>query len=301
MSPPDRQGFVQTECGLNLHWEAHGQGPTLLCCNGVGVSTFFWKYIVQHFSSAFQVVLWDYRGHGQSQDPPALEDCDLSIEACARDLASVQRAVGAENAVILGHSMGCQVALEHYRQSPEKVAGLVLMLGSAGRVLDTFFDTPQSVHVHRILKDLVWRFGPGSRHLVRALFCAPWAWSLTRRARMVDPHYTTREDFSPYLSHLARLDPRLFLEMVGQAHLHDAFDLLPRISVPALVVAGERDSFTPLSISRRMASEIPRADLLVLADGSHAAIIEHPDSISHRLRRFLLDCELKPGEPLPAS
>ena len=65
-----RSGFCQTEDGHHLFWQATGAGPdTLICCNGVGVSTFFWKYVVQHFSRTHQVVVWDYRGHGRSDRP----------------------------------------------------------------------------------------------------------------------------------------------------------------------------------------------------------------------------------------
>mgnify|MGYP006214180225 CR=1 FL=1 len=51
------------------------------------------------------------------------------------------QAANVKKAVVLGHSMGCQVALETAVQAPEKVAGMVLMQGSAGKVLDTFFDS----------------------------------------------------------------------------------------------------------------------------------------------------------------
>jgi pimeloyl-ACP methyl ester carboxylesterase len=112
---------------------------------------------------------------------------------------------------------------------------------------------------------------------------------VARRLRLVDPHYTLREDLLPYIKHLAGLDLRLFLGMALEAHAHDAFPLLPEIDVPVLIIAAERDTFTPIRLSYHMASTIPDADILVLADASHAALIEQPETINHRVERFLRD------------
>ena len=53
------------------------------------------------------------------------------------------------------------------------------------------------------------------------------------------------------------------------------------------MIASEKDLFTPLHRSYTMARADPRAELMVLAEASHAAIIEHPDSINLRIDRFL--------------
>jgi len=286
---PIRSGFVETEGGLRLYWRAAGVGPTLICCNGVGVSTFFWRYVVDAFSDRFQVVVWDYRGHGRSESPNHPDAADLSIAACARDLGRVQDIVAADKAVLIGHSMGCQVLLERAIQAPDRVAGLVPMLGSAGRVLDTFYDNPNSAKVFRLMYGASELLGDRVNAFVRPLMKTPLAWEVARLAKLVDPYYMTKDDFGPYLDHMGEIDMRLFLRMVAKAHEHDAFPHLPEIEVPALIVAAENDGFTPLWLSQKMVRELPDADLLVLADGSHAALMEQPHTINHRLERFLVE------------
>ena len=292
-----RSGFCQTDDGHHLFWQAAGSGPdTLICCNGVGVSTFFWKYVVQHFSSTHQVVVWDYRGHGRSDRPSDIAGLDLSIPTTARDLGRIMDAVGCEKAVLFGHSMGCQVALERTLQAPETVMGLVLMQGSAGRVLETFYDSQYSRGTIKTIARIANRLGDRVNRIARPLVRSPFAWSVTRRIRAVDPFYTSREDFEPYLEHLADLDLRLFLSMVQEADKHDAFPHLGEIQAPCLVIAAERDDFTPLWLSERMARELPNAELLVLADGSHAALIEQPETINHRVDRFFQQRVIWPSE-----
>jgi pimeloyl-ACP methyl ester carboxylesterase len=70
---------------------------------------------------------------------------------------------------------------------------------------------------------------------------------------------------------------------------HDLTDFLPHIEVPTLIIAGEKDLVTPLHRSRKMAALIPRSELIILPEGSHAAIVEHPETINRRVDRFLAE------------
>lgn len=287
VGPPIRTGFAVADDGVRLYWRAIGEGPAIVCCNGVGVSTFFWKYLVDHYASRHTVVLWDYRAHGRSDKARDLATADMSIERHARDLDAVLDAVGVGPAILVGHSMGCQVIFEAYRRRPERVRALVPMLGTAGRALETFFDYPGSPAIFQRLSRFVDRWGDATHLVVRPLMESPLAWFVAWRFHLVDPVYTRREDLLPYLRHLASLDLRVFLHSVLACQAHDAWEVLPRIGVPTLVIAAERDTFTPVWLSRKMAGMIPGGEILVLAEGSHAALIEQPETIHHRIDRFL--------------
>ena len=287
--PSVRTGFATTDDGLQLHWRAVGQGPPIACCNGVGVGTFFWKYFTRAFADRFTVVTWDYRGHGRSDRRIDPREMDLGVPRHADDLAAVLGAVcgRAESALLVGHSMGCQVALETRRRHPDLCAGLVLILGTAGKALETFYDSDRSPAFFRLAHRFVFAFGNASNEIVRPLLESPLAWFVARRMKLVDPFYAPREDMLAYMHHLATLDLPMFIETVVRTNDHDAWDLLPAIDRPLLVIAAENDKFTPLHISRRIQQQVPGSDLLVLADASHAALIEQPDTINRRVARFL--------------
>jgi pimeloyl-ACP methyl ester carboxylesterase len=57
--------------------------------------------------------------------------------------------------------------------------------------------------------------------------------------------------------------------------------------MPVLVIAAENDKFTPMWCSRKIVAAIPEAELLILADASHAALVEQPETINHRVARYL--------------
>lgn len=283
----ESRGEVRTPEGIALRWRSVGEGPALVCCNGVGVGTFFWKYVEAGFADRMRVLTWDYRGHGQSDPLPDPWTGDIRVERHAEDMRLVLDDAGIDRAMVLGHSMGCQVLLEFYRRFPERVAGVVTILGTAGHCLDTFYDYPGSPRYFRLAERVIKRLDTGVHAALRPLLLSPLAWTVARRGRMVDPLYAAREDMLPYMEHLARIDFRMFIRAILAAQDHDGWDVLPTITVPSLVVAAEKDAFTPMWLSRKMASSIPGGELLVLADGSHAAIIEQPETINHRLERFI--------------
>lgn len=281
-----RVGTADTPDGALLRWRADGEGPiAILASNGIGIATFFWQRLAEHFGRTHTFVTWDYRGHGQSPVPAHPDD--LTVALCARDLWSVADAAGVTKAVLLGHSMGAQVGLEAYREQPERVLAFVPVLGAAGRVFDSFLGGHALEPLSRLLVELGARNAGLAEKALRTALRLPGVWEMMKGMRVVHPDLCPREDFDPYFRHLSQLDLRGYFALARDLLSHDASELLPTVRVPTLVVAGERDLFTPLERSREMAARIPGAELLVLREGSHAAMIEQPELLALTLEKFL--------------
>jgi pimeloyl-ACP methyl ester carboxylesterase len=75
--------------------------------------------------------------------------------------------------------------------------------------------------------------------------------------------------------------------MLRAAGDHSAEEWLTEIDVPVLVVAGEKDTFTPASLSNWMVKQIPDGELMMVAGGSHVAPIEQPELVGERIRAFV--------------
>jgi pimeloyl-ACP methyl ester carboxylesterase len=281
-----RIGTAEAPDGAVLSWRADGEGPTaLLASNGIGVATFFWRKLARHFAATHTFITWDYRGHGQSQVPEHPES--LTIALCARDLWAVLERAGFQRAVLLGHSMGSQVSLEAYRQRPDRVQALVPMLGTAGDVYRSFIGGSGLTPALRLLIELGADNAPLAEQALRGVLRLPGVWEAVRALGMVHPDLCPKEDFEPYFEHLSQLDLRGYFALARDLLSHDASDLLEQIRLPVLVVAGERDLFTPIARSREMAARIPGAELLVLREGSHAAMVEQPELLALTLEKFL--------------
>lgn len=271
----------------------------IVCANGLGVSTFFWDYIADHFKGDHEIVVWDYRGHGASGIPP--DPRSITIPGVADDLARVMDAHEIERAVLLGHSMGCQVILEFCRLFPDRVLGLLPMLGACGHPMDTFIDPRVGRAVYRGAYKLATSFPEAISIGMKLTLQKPLTWHLARLTGLVHPDLAKKEDMEPYLEHLARLDVNVFFEMARAAQDHDAGPFLGDIDVPVLVVAGERDLFTPRHLSIEMAERMPRAELLEIPRGSHAALIEQPELINLRVEKFIRESIVPFEEELRAG
>lgn len=262
------------------------EGRAIVCCNGVGVSTFFWDYVGERFARGdHRVVVWDYRGHGASGVPENTRD--LTMGDIADDLARVMDANGVDRAVLLGHSMGCQVILEFAHLFPDRVLGLVPILGSSGRPANTFLDPRVGPTLYKMAYEVGTRIPDLINLGMRMTLRRPMMWHAARLSGLVHSDLARKEDLDPYMEHLARLDSRVFLDFVRAAQDHDAGPFLGELRCPALVVAGERDLFTPRHLSVEMAARLTNAELLEIPRGSHAALIEQPELINLRLEKFI--------------
>jgi pimeloyl-ACP methyl ester carboxylesterase len=265
--------------------DGHGPGAVrAFLCDGILCDGFIWKYLWDDLAPVLPLTHWHYRGHGRSALP--VDTARIDIAAHAADLLSVRQHVGDPPAVLVGHSMGCQVALEAYHRHPERVRGLVLICGSFGKVTATFRGVPILDLILPKLVDAVIKH----EDLARALWSRippEVALKVALKAGDVDPEKIHPEDLLPYLRHMTHVDLPMFLRMLRAAGEHSAEDYLGMIDVPVLIVAGERDTFTPAFLAESMASAIPRAELLMVKKGTHVAAIEQPELVDARIAKFL--------------
>ncbi len=282
-------GFVIASDGTRLFVRSRDDAPPegaprLFFCDGVLCDGFVWKYLWSDLAAVGPLTHWHYRGHGRSARPADPDRIDIA--AHAEDLMAVRRSVGDPPCVLVGHSMGCQVLLENYRAHPEHVRALVLVCGSFGKVTSTFHGVPILDMILPKLMDLATR----RPELVRAVWNRippEMALRIALRAGEIDPDKVHAEDILPYLRHMTHVDFPMFLRMVRSAGDHSAEDLLPSIKVPTLVVAGDRDTFTPAFLAESMARDIPGAELLVVKNGTHVAPLEQPELVDARIAKFV--------------
>jgi pimeloyl-ACP methyl ester carboxylesterase len=255
----------------------------VLLCDGIGCDGYVWRYLRQDLPDRFGVHP-HYRGHGRTAPP--VDSARVTIEDLADDVACVLDDAQVERAVLIGHSMGVQVALETYRRHRTRVAGLVLVCGAPSHPLKTFRGSAALEQLLPTIQKWVQRMPRAINRVTRLVLPTRLAYEIATRLEirreLVEPG-----DFMPYLEGMARIDARLFVAMLSAAGQHSAEDLLPEIAVPVLVVAAERDGFTPPERSRAMALAIPGAELLEIPNASHTAPIERPHLVDWTVRDFM--------------
>ncbi len=115
------------DAGATTHYRCAGAGePALVFVHGALCALQDWQAQLDHFAHHHRVLAPDLYGHGQS---PAHAD-HIGVVHYARQVRAMCAAQGVGSAVLVGHSMGCRVLLEVWRQQPALVAGLVFVDGA---------------------------------------------------------------------------------------------------------------------------------------------------------------------------
>lgn len=268
---------VITPDGARLSVQCFGSGPPLVFANGIGVRYAGLALQIAHLRRRFTVVCWDYRGIGDSVLPTP--DGDVSMQTHAADLLTVMGALGLRDAVVVGWSMGCQVALEAIRRCPSAVRGLVLLSGTYGRPFHDSIAAPVARWLPALWRgaqrfpaplSAMMRLGRATPRLTLPLLA-----SISFTAPTVSPPV-----FMAQLTGVAATNMRTYMRTMEQLGHHDAWDVLGRIACPTLVIACTGDILTPAAVAKRIAAQIPGGACVVLEGLSHFGLIEDPDTVN---------------------
>src|SRR5205085_12249132 len=203
-----------------------------------------------------KLVLWDMRGHGQSDypDDPAAYSEALTVA----DIAALLDKVGARQAIVGGLSLGGYMSLAFYRAHPERVRALLIIDTGPGFKKNDARDA-WNTRAH----DTGDRFEREGLEVLKSLSA--------ERSGVV------HRDASG-LARAAR----------GMLTQRDAgvMETLPHIKVPALVVVGA-DDMPFLAASDYMAAKIPGAQKVVIPAAGHAVNIDQPQAFIDAVLPFL--------------
>lgn len=282
-----RSGFAVSRDGAAIFFEVLGQphpAPTLILCDGLGCDGYVWKYLQWALADTYRIVHMNYRGHGQT--PLPADFGQVHIADFAADVLSVMDASETERAVIVGHSLGVQIALEIYRQARERCLGLVLICGSYRNPLRTFKGKETLGELLPLIQMAVSKVPRLVGAFWKRLLPLDLSFQIAKHFEL-NGELVHREDFVPYLEALSRMDPRMFVATMAAAAQHDAQDVLTDISVPTLLVTARHDTFTPMALSLEMQEKIAGSELHIVEAGTHTAPIERPAEVTQVVQRFL--------------
>jgi pimeloyl-ACP methyl ester carboxylesterase len=250
--------------GLEIAYERVGGGPPLVLVHGAAGDSRMWRPQLAALADEFTVVAWDEPGAGRSSDIPA----DFGLPDYANCLAALIGTLDLGPAHVAGLSWGGTVAQELYRHHPELVATLLLV--------DTYAGWKGSLPEEEVRLRV-----EGVRRMLAA---ADHSFDPTLPGLFAgDPP----AEFVPLLEAVAadvRPDSmRTALMVMAEA---DQRDLLPRIAAPTLLIWGELDARSPLSVARQFESAVSDAKLVVLPGTGHVSNLEAPEQFNAAVRDF---------------
>ncbi|MEU1666852.1 alpha/beta fold hydrolase [Streptomyces sparsogenes] len=261
---PPPHTFARAADGTALACQRRGRGFPLLLLAGQANNHRWWDGIREDFHATHSTVTLDYRGTGASDKPEA----GYSTPEFAEDVIAVLDHLGIERADVYGTSMGGRVAQWVAARHPGRVRRLVLGCTTPGG--------PHAVERDASVRRALAQPDPeAARQALIDLMYSP-AW----RAEHPGP-YTTLGD--PAMPPHARRGHLL------ASNRHDAWDVLPTISAPTLVLHGDQDRMAPPDNLALLAARIPGARTHLFAGARHAYFEECRPEASALVSAFLAD------------
>lgn len=263
--------------GLVVAYQRTGEGPALFLLHGFTHDSRAWRPQIETLSKHFTVIAWDAPGAGQSSDPPET----FGIGDWADSLAGVLDHAEIQRAHIIGLSWGGLLAQEFYSRHSNRVLSLVLADTYAGWKGSLPEPVPQE-RLSACLQDA---------SLPQAEFVLRYLPSMFSRSVAQE----VRKELAGIMSDFHPVGFRLMASALADA---DTRDLLPRIRVPTLLVWGDQDKRSPLSVADQFVNAVPSARLAVIAGAGHVSNLEAPIQFNAHVYDFCSAVQMQHNPPI---
>jgi pimeloyl-ACP methyl ester carboxylesterase len=253
---------LRLPAGLDIGYDAVGQGPPVLLLHGWATSRRVWAGTMADLADSFRLVAYDARGCGESGRPRT----GYSVAQGAQDALAVADALGLERFALVGSSLGGNVAMEAALAAPARVDRLVLIdaplhwfaTGVSPQEMGAWLDRLRDDRFATVEAMVPRWFGPNAqpapvRAVVRQILDADWA---------IDA-------------------------LIRDAAMHDRRDALPRLRTPTTLMHGALDPEVPVAVAREAAALLPNASLTLFDDCAHMPHLENRQEFSAALRSAL--------------
>jgi pimeloyl-ACP methyl ester carboxylesterase len=265
---------IQTN-GIETYYERQGEGPPVVFVHGAIMDHRMWTTQMDALGDEFTTVAYDVRGHGRTggSDVPT-----YTVALYVEDLDALLTALGLDQVVLCGLSLGGCIAQAYASRYPERVAGLVLA--------DTFTQAPLGLAGRLLFTNL--RVVAALDRIVR------YTWLNRFQMRVGDfikpgvagEGGTVQEliDTGPTIAHAE------FVKIVDSlvAFPRESDVELSRIDAPTLLLYGENEPSLMRDHARLMGERIPTAQAVTeLPNAGHASNIDNPAFFTEAVRQFL--------------
>ena len=245
-----------------------GEGTPVVLIHGLAGDHSAWLAQVQALRANYRVIAFDNRGAGASTQV----DEPVSTADLADDTLRLMDCLGVERAHVVGRSMGGAVAQHMALRAPERVLSLALCASFA-------------------------RLDPlGRRVLSNMREALEWRMSWADHARHSVQNFVSAGFFNRYPERVAKIEqliggetrlPACYIRQNAACQSHDTLPDLPRITQPALVMAGDSDPICSLAATAMLSEGLPNVRTEIFSQASHFFLMEQPEKFMALLGGWL--------------
>lgn len=255
---------------ISLYYQIKGSGHPIILISGLnGDHQSVWpQSLVDRLARDFQVIQFDNRGTGQSDQP----DIPYSIEMMADDIAGLMQALQLEKAHLVGYSMGGQIAAQFAEKYPEKINKMIgcVCYATINIHVRLFLETLIELHEYNLPESLIEKIG------------LPWIFS----------NQFLEKNFTSLAKQQEKSEPNSLVGLKRHFEAQRTFiseaERFRNIKVPTLFIAGEEDLICPPADVKKFADLIPDSQMLIFPEAGHLLALEYPQKLAEVICDFLV-------------
>lgn len=244
---------------VELYYEIHGEGEPIIFSHGWMDNSSGWKSQIEFFSRKHKVVVYDQRGHGESDKPKK----DYSIQTLSNDLFGLVKHLNLEKVTIIGHSMGGMTAQVFALDHPEKVSKLVLVGTTAKMAF--------SMRLQLWIMMNIFPYESFARGAIDTKYYEP-SDQVIKEAMdraLKTPKYAAYECCIEFTKN------------------YDIREKVSKIKAPTLIIVGEKDSVTPVEMSQFLNREIKDSKIHIMKNSKHMPMIDNSKRFDEIVDTFI--------------
>ncbi len=268
--------------GVNLCYEIHGDGDTLLLVHGLGTKKEAWIGQTEPLAKHFKVIRFDNRGAGKSDRP----DTPYTMEIFADDINGLMDFLEIEKCHIIGWSLGGMIVQNFILKYPQRVNKMVLINTNYGTPDESGAEAYKNMRLQGLKanrEDPVKAFWQSIRSDYYIKF---------RKQMEADPPKKWHGLWSVNdLIQMSTTDPPTEKDIIVQARAlatHHTFDKLHEIKNETLLITSSHDRITPQSVMVEMHEKIPNSTLKIIDKAGHVSPRSRAPEINKMIIEFLL-------------
>ena len=253
--------------GIELAYEDLGNGKPIVLIHGQPFNRSMWRYQTRELTENYRLIIPDLRGYGESQISKGM----VLLDELALDIAELLDELHIENTMLIGLSMGGQIALEFFKLFPKRVNGLVLA-DTDSRAEDEEGYKRRIMLSEKMVRDGMKKFTAERIHHFISDF------TMNNLPEVVSHLREMMETTNPIGSAAVQR---------GRAERKDLTPILEQIKVPTLVMVGEHDKFTPVPTALFIHERVENSRLSIIEKAGHIPNMEQPEKFNSTLKVFL--------------
>lgn len=269
----------------NLNKKQNLDKPFLLFLNGLTCDELHFKKQLRYFhKKGYPFLITHYRNHFKSDNFSLNE---VTLKSLAMDIKKIIKKHELKNIILIGHSLGANIALLVSLLSPRSIDKVIFIAGPASKLSDSMFQSnildfilpliKKASITHQLGKKLIWT--SLNSHII----------AIITKKLGFNPEKVSTEYVKTYIKGVASVDPNVFLTLFNEI-IHTNFtSQMALIKKPVLIIGGEKDTLVPSQQYKTYSQVLSNCELFLVPRGSHVPQVEFPRDINKKINNFISD------------